>query len=471
MRLSPLDHETAQCLNGMAAGLEEGLVAARIFNDERIHRAELERVFGRAWTFMAHESEIPAPGDYVLRYIGTDPFIVVRDEGGTVRVLFDACRHRGAQVCRAERGNASHFRCSYHGWTYKNTGEMIGAPSFRDAYPNLDRSRWGLIAAAKVDQVHGFIFATLDPDAPDLDDYLGGMRWYLDLMFAINRSGLEVVGEPQRWNMRSDWKSGADNFSGDDYHTLFLHKSMGEIGAIPIDARANMTGYHIQAGNGHCLSFSIAESAEDGGPTFWGFPAGIVETFDASAVSPKQFDIARRSRVAVGNIFPNLSFLLSPLTVKPRTVEPVTVFTIRQWQPRGPGRTEAWVWFLTWKDAPQADRAKVYQAGIGTFSAGGIFEQDDAEPWQSIARGARSTVARTHDLQLNYQMGLGASPSARFEPEWPGPGVAFRPRYEEGVQRALYRRWLDYMESEVYPAPRPASPPLAAEARTARAHA
>ena len=41
---------------------------------------ERDRLFGAAWVFLAHESEIPSPGDYVVRRVVEDSFIVVRDE-------------------------------------------------------------------------------------------------------------------------------------------------------------------------------------------------------------------------------------------------------------------------------------------------------------------------------------------------------------------------------------------------------
>src|SRR5690606_27107917 len=131
------------------------------------------------------------------------------------------CRHRGALVCRADRGNASHFRCPYHGWTYKNTGEMAGAPFFKPAYGgSLEREHWGLHQAPRVESFHGFVFASLDPDAPSLDEYLGPMRWYLDAIWGPARDGWEVIGDPQRFLVPADWKAAADNFSGDDYHTF-----------------------------------------------------------------------------------------------------------------------------------------------------------------------------------------------------------------------------------------------------------
>jgi phenylpropionate dioxygenase-like ring-hydroxylating dioxygenase large terminal subunit len=441
-------------LAATAAALDEGRVPARIFNDPQVHALELERLFARCWVFVGHESEIPSPGDYVQRNIGRDPFIFVRDEGGRIRVLFDGCRHRGALVCRSTKGNASHFRCSYHGWTYKNTGELIGAPSFKDAYGELDKSQWGLLPAPHVETLHGLVFASLDPDAPSLDEHLGDMRWYLDLLFGLAENGMEVLAEPHRWEMDADWKSGAENFAGDDYHTLYLHKSMFEIGGIQIPARANMFGYHIHAGNGHTLSCSIAPDPDDPGPKFWGAPDEAVRLFGTTRVTEEQFEFARRSRIAVGTIFPNLSLGFWPLTHDPKHVPPVTYVTLRQWQPCGPGRMEVWSWVLLWRGVSDAYRELAYRAATGTFSSSGTFEQDDAEPWQSIARTAGTTFARTAGLELNYLMGVNGYGISRRADDFPGPGVAYWPRYEEGGQRELYRRWLDFLTEPEYPLPR-----------------
>ena len=110
------------------------MIPAYVYSDPDVFELERERLFGSAWVFLAHESEVPDPGDYVVRRVLDDSFIVVRDESGRVRVHFNMCLHRGMQVCRAEVGNASHFRCSYHGWSYRNDGSLAGLPFHQDAY-------------------------------------------------------------------------------------------------------------------------------------------------------------------------------------------------------------------------------------------------------------------------------------------------------------------------------------------------
>ncbi|HCS59636.1 MAG TPA: aromatic-ring-hydroxylating dioxygenase subunit alpha, partial [Gordonia polyisoprenivorans] len=114
--------------------VRRGMIPANIYNDSEIFSLETERLFSRTWTFVAHESEIPQVGDYVVRRVLQDSFIVSRDQSGGINAMFNMCLHRGMQVCRAEQGNASHFRCPYHGWSYRNDGRIVGLPFHKEAY-------------------------------------------------------------------------------------------------------------------------------------------------------------------------------------------------------------------------------------------------------------------------------------------------------------------------------------------------
>ena len=75
-------------VSDIVSDIREGMIPAAIYSDEEVFRLEQERVFGRAWMFMAHESEIPDPGDYVVRVrlLGPDgPHVgpgLGDDEGG-----------------------------------------------------------------------------------------------------------------------------------------------------------------------------------------------------------------------------------------------------------------------------------------------------------------------------------------------------------------------------------------------------
>src|SRR3954471_13840737 len=197
------------------ANIETGLFPAAIYSDPDVFHLERERLFSRTWQFLAHESEIPEPGDYVVRRIVDDSFIVARNEHGGISVLLNMCRHRGMQVCRAEAGNASHFRCPYHAWTYRNDGRLAGLPFHEEAYSGEDgfaRAGQTLLPAPSMDTHNGLIFISLDPDAPALAGYLGDFAFYLDFYTRQSPAGLELRG-PQRWRIKANWKIGAENFA------------------------------------------------------------------------------------------------------------------------------------------------------------------------------------------------------------------------------------------------------------------
>ena len=49
---------------------------------------------------------------------------------------------------------------------------------------------------AQFDSHSGLIFATFDPQAPPLREYLGEMAWYLDVFFDRREGGIEMSGDP-----------------------------------------------------------------------------------------------------------------------------------------------------------------------------------------------------------------------------------------------------------------------------------
>ena len=78
----------------IAEEIGRGMVPAHIYSDPGVFELERERLFGRAWVFLAHESEIRSPGDYVVRRIVDDSLSASKtaantsatEVGGTVRL-------------------------------------------------------------------------------------------------------------------------------------------------------------------------------------------------------------------------------------------------------------------------------------------------------------------------------------------------------------------------------------------------
>ena len=70
--------------------------------------------------------------------IGPQPVIMTRDRDGEIHLLLNRCSHRANQVCDLPSGNTTTFRCPYHGWTFANTGELLGYP-FSSGYGGRER--------------------------------------------------------------------------------------------------------------------------------------------------------------------------------------------------------------------------------------------------------------------------------------------------------------------------------------------
>jgi phthalate 3,4-dioxygenase subunit alpha len=429
--------------------VRQGFVPAHIYNDAEIFALERDRLFGQAWVFLAHESEIPAPGDYVVRRVLADSFIVARDELGTVRVMFNMCLHKGMQVCRAELGNASHFRCPYHAWTYRNDGRLVGLPFHEEAYGGEDgfaRPGQSLLPAPAMDTCNGLIFISLRPDPPALLDWLGEFAFYLNFYTRQSPGGIELRG-PQRWRIKANWKIGAENFAGDSYHTPHTHASVVEIGLFrEPKASKRKEGALYLAGPGSGTTYKLPPGGTfDEQLAYVGYPDSMIEVMAQTWTDGQRRLVEQDGfMVSAATLFPNLS-LVHNWPVIDETGKVVPFISLRQWQPVSERETEVLSWFAVDADAPEEFKRQSYQAYLMCFGSSGMFEQDDVENWVSITDMAGGSMARR--LRLNSRMGLTSDdkpikpPLAGFS----GPGTAYQ-GFGEFNQRHWLSRWADYLE-------------------------
>lgn len=433
----PVDASVEEYLLQVRQGIDEGRFPARMFNDQTIFDIEQDRLFSKAWCFLAHESEIPAPGDYVTRYIGNNNIIVARDEHGEIHANLNMCRHRGNMMCKSEMGNASHFRCSYHGWTYKNSGELIGVPYMKEGYAGaLKRSDYAL-KRVRIDSYGGLVFGCLDPEGPTLAEYLGDFTFYLDMYLKQGVDGVEVHGPPDHWVADTDWKICAENFAGDGYHTPVAHQWGFHLGYFPSSGSTHSQGWAASIpGLGHGVGLGHSPNF----PEYGGFPDDMVAKMK-EAFTPEQDAVFAKVRTAVGTVFPNLSFLMQPFSLEPGEAG-VRFVTMRLYHPVGPGRMEMYSWCLVPKAATQEFKDEAYRCYTLAFGQAGTFEQDDFENWTKVTRTAKSSYVR--DIEFPYFMGMGSE----RDPDFAGPGHVVTPYVNDTNFRNLWGRWGDYMTGQ-----------------------
>ena len=282
---------------GALVDQEQWLLNRRVFWDEEIYQLELERIFARCWLVLGHESQISKPGDFVSTNMGEDPVLVARQKDGSIRAFINTCRHRGMRVCRLDSGNVPGFTCSYHGWTYDISGQLVSVPQLEEGYRGeFDLSEWGLQPVPHVESYKGLIFGTLDSDAPPLLDYLGDMTFFLDGLLD-REGGTELLGGVHKWVIPCNWKIAAENFISDQAHGEPTHGS-AIVALLPDDFDPASFGLGAQmqwyVGNGHGL-LSLSEPGP--GPVILG------DELAAYWQTVRRPDIERRVDPELGVVF------------------------------------------------------------------------------------------------------------------------------------------------------------------------
>jgi phenylpropionate dioxygenase-like ring-hydroxylating dioxygenase large terminal subunit len=226
--MNSLTRPAPQALPDIAGMVQPGRVHRAAYADPAIFELELDRIFGRAWLYVCHDSQLPKPGSYVTAMLGREPVIIARGRDGEVRGLFNRCTHRGAKLCTDECGTVKRFVCCYHGWAFEPDGRLAEVPlpeGYRSAaYPPADGSL-DLVRVPRVAQYRGFWFASLAAEGPSLESFLGPMTTSLDDMVDRSPSGmLEVAGGFSKHVYHGNWKLVLENHN-DTLHPRFVHAS------------------------------------------------------------------------------------------------------------------------------------------------------------------------------------------------------------------------------------------------------
>ncbi len=360
-------------------------VSMRVMNDEELYAHEMERIFAKTWLLLGHNTEIPKPGDFVMRDMGEDNVIVSRDRNDEIHVMLNVCPHRGMKVCLAEAGNTAAHRCIYHGWAFKSDGSFLGAPVEREQMHGDKRQKEELgLKKARVHVYGGLIFATWNHDGPSFDEFLGDTKFYFDQLFCRTDSGLEMLGPPQRFVLDCNWKIPGEQSASDGFHTLTLHRSLMEGGIMGgtaesiYDNAPGMYGVDISCAQGHslrcleaALTFKMFSDISFEGKSVEerlthaaaaGHHAGAHPAAVQASLADTESSSWRPCPPQVGGMFPNIlvAFIFAPRTDGGAS----GALALHTYVPKGPNQVEFVNFIFAEKDAPEQVKRDMLQNSI-----------------------------------------------------------------------------------------------------------
>ena len=187
------------------------------WTSREFHDLEMDHVWSKVWQLACRLEQLPEVGDHIVYEIGDYSFIVVRTSEDDVKAYYNSCLHRGTQLRPSgSEGNASEFRCPYHGWTWSVEGELVDLPCDWD-FPHVDKAEFNL-PEIRVDFWGGFVFINMDEDCEPLADFLGDMPGEFESWNFENKYLQHHIGKRVDMN----WKVGVEAFI-ESYHVIATH--------------------------------------------------------------------------------------------------------------------------------------------------------------------------------------------------------------------------------------------------------
>jgi choline monooxygenase len=258
LRATVLDFDPALAIGAT------GSPPASWYTDAAVASLEEEAVFGTSWLFACRDDQVVTPGAWIAGRHGRLPWIVVRDDDGTLRAFHNSCRHRGPAVLPGV-GCSAKLVCRYHGWSYGLDGRM----NARTHLVPLQVATWGPL-----------VLINADPDAPAPE------------LPALDFEGLSWVARKE-YEVRCNWKAFCDNYLDGGYHIAHVHKSL--------DAQLDMGSYRTELGEAWSIQTAgpgeVAERIGGGATYVFRYPSLMLNRYgpvlDTNVVIPLAPDRCR----------------------------------------------------------------------------------------------------------------------------------------------------------------------------------
>ncbi|WP_221795567.1 aromatic ring-hydroxylating oxygenase subunit alpha [Aquisediminimonas sediminicola] len=185
---------------------------------------EWTHLWSKAWHMGPRVEEVAENGDVYVHSLGRESLLFVRTDGGEAKGFFNVCRHRASRLLLNADGPTfvNQFHCPFHGWCYNLNGELTHVP-YRERFDENVLSEPGRadLKTFRVESFAGWLWYTLDDEAPSLMEYLGPIGPKLDA-YKMERA---TIIDYKTFEFGCNWKTTFDAFN-ESYHFQTLHSEI-----------------------------------------------------------------------------------------------------------------------------------------------------------------------------------------------------------------------------------------------------
>jgi benzoate/toluate 1,2-dioxygenase subunit alpha len=414
------------------------------FTDAELFDLEMKHIFEGNWIYLAHESQIPNVNDYFTTQIGRQPIVITRNKAGELNALINACSHRGATLCRHKKGNKANFTCTFHGWTFNNSGKLLKVKDGSDAgYPesfNKDCSH-DLKKVARFESYRGFLFGSLNADVQPLTEFLGESTKILDMIVDQSPEGLEVLRGASTYTFDGNWKLQAEN-GADGYHVSSVHwnyaattnhrkqsEAGDQIKAMDAGSWAKQGGGFYSFENGHMLLWTKWGNPEDR-PAFQ-IRDELIEKFGQARAD---WMIGHSRNLC---LYPNV-YVMDQFGSQIRVLRPIAV-----------DKTEVTIYCIAPKGESDEARARRVRQYEDFFNATGMATPDDLEEFRACQQGYQGIALAWNDMCRGATHWV-EGPDAAAKDIDLNPKLSGVKTEDEGLYTEQHRFWLEAMQRAVH---------------------
>ena len=344
---------------------EARTLPAELYTSPKIYRLEQQQIFGKAWYYVGHLSQLQGANSYFTVEIAEQPLVIVQDQTNQLRAFLNICPYQAAPIAFGS-GQCDRFTRPYHAWSFDLTGRLIETADMEadmETTEEFDRANSHL-TAVQIDTWGAFIFVNLDPNCEPLAVQLGELP---EMFKRYQLSTWRRIHSIDYWT-ETNWKLYVDN-NTESYHEASVHAGYLKKYAKTTTAEAR-NHYYLQ----------YAPLAPDDDLRSHMLPGLYAEGLSESEQNGK----------STISLFPNFAWILRPCIA--------VIYLI---DPQGPQRTRIrWDWLVP--DTEAASSAENIEPLIQFFDK---LQQEDLNLLPDVQKAIQSRGYRPGRLSPTREVG------------------------------------------------------------------